>query len=113
MTTGMNYFFVIHGSERVYPDETVSLDNLYLKRRYILLGYRMTAKFLKYLSNSRIKATQATTSYARCFFVQSKFTWVGPEILYQLATRLSHCSLEGYDVQVEAGFYCDSHLQKN
>lgn len=49
--TGMNYFFVIHGSERVYPDETVSLDNLYLKRRYILLGYRMTAKFLKYLSN--------------------------------------------------------------
>lgn len=79
----------------------------------ILLGYRMTAKFLKYLSNSRIKATQATTSYARCFFVQSKFTWVGPEILYQLATRLSHCSLEGYDVQVEAGFYCDSHLQKN
>lgn len=51
MTTGMNYFFVIHASERVYPDETVSLDNLYLKRRYILLGYRMTAKFLKYLSN--------------------------------------------------------------
>lgn len=60
-----------------------------------------------------MKATQATTGYARCFFVQSKFTWVGPEILYQLATRLSHCSLEGYDVQVEAGFYCDSHLQKN
>lgn len=113
MTTGMNYFFVIHGSERVYPDETVSLDNLYLKRRYILLGYRMTANFSNTFPIEVIIATQATTSYARCFFVQSKFTWVGPEILYQLATRLSHCLLEGYDVQVEAEFYCDSHLQKN
>lgn len=82
------------------------------KRRYILLGYRMTAKFLKYLSNWGNKSYSGHR-YARCFFVQSKFTWVGPEILYQLATRLSHCSLEGYDVQVEAGFYCDSHLQKN
>lgn len=51
MIIGMNYFFVIYGSERVYFDEIVFFDNFYFKWWYILLGYCMIVKFFEYFFN--------------------------------------------------------------